>query len=245
MSRSSFAGLCVTLGHVRVLFLVALTLIGSVSTASAQTSWWRTYGGPNTADWGFSVQQTTEGGYIAVGDGNNHVYLVKTDARGDTLLTRTYGGIDLAGGRSVQQTADGGYIIAGHTYAFGAYSDVYLIKTDAQGDALWTRYFGGTESDLGNSVQQTTDGGYIISGWTCSLGVGTPIYANIYLIKTDAAGDSAWTRTYGGASEDAGYSVQQTADGGYIIAGFTYSFGAGGRRRLPCQDQRPGRHALD
>jgi hypothetical protein len=112
-----------------------------------------------------------------------------------------------------------GYIIAGYTNSFGAgNSDVYLIKTNSAGDTLWTRTYGGGEDDVGYSVQQTTDGGYVIAGYTNSFGAGN---SDVYLIKTDASGDTLWTRTYGSNNNDYGYSVQQTEDGGYVIAGYT------------------------
>ena len=181
------------------------------TNAAGDTLWTRTYGGIYD-DWGYSVQQTTDGGYIITGGtasfgaGDEDVYLIKTNALGDTLWTRTYGGTDIERGYSVQQTTDGGYIFAGLTYSFGAGgADVYVIATDAQGDTLWTRTYGGTGDDEGYSVQQTTDGGYIITGWTASFGAGGN---NVYLIKTDAQGDTLWTRTYGGTGYDEGYSVQ-------------------------------------
>jgi hypothetical protein len=208
-----------------MLFLVALILIGSVSIVSAQTSWWRTYGGTGN-DYGYSVRQTADGGFIVAGStfgaGLDDVYLIKTNASGDTLWTRTYGGTDYDEGYSVQQTSDGGYIVAGPTG--GTFGDVYLIKVNASGDTVWTRTYGGTSSDLGYSVQQTSDSGYITAGYTYSFGAGN---ADVYLVKTDASGDTVWTRTYGGTDHDFGWSVQQTADSGYIIAGRTASFGAG------------------
>jgi len=101
-----------------------------------------------------------------------------------------------------------------------------LVSTTAAdpGDTLWTRTYGGSSSDIGWSVQQTSDGGYIIAGYTESFGAGG---YDVYLVKTNSSGNTLWTRTYGGTEGDYGYSVQQTSDGGYIIAGRTSSFGAG------------------
>jgi hypothetical protein len=198
--------------------------------AHGDTLWTRSYGGTHH-DFGYSVRQTSDGGYIVAGStssfGTNvyQVYLIKTDAVGDTIWTRAYGGQDDEEGNSVQQTTDGGYIIAGYTNSFGAgYWDVYLIKTNASGDTLWTRTYGRKSSDGGNSVQQTSDGGYIIAGWTYPQ---YPEDMNVYLIKTNAQGDTLWTRSYGGSNREEGYSVQETNDGGYIIAGLTNSVGAG------------------
>jgi len=197
--------------------------------ANGDALWTRTYGGTN-ADFGKSVQQTTDGGYIVAGftssfgAGCDDVYLVKTDANGDTLWTRTYGGSETDYALCVQQTTDGGYIITGFTGSFTGGGNVYLVKTDSSGDTLWTRTYGGSVYDEGRSVQQTTDGGYIVGGFTISFGAGN---WDFYLVKTDANGDSLWTRTYGAGNDDWGYTVQQTSDGGYVFAGETNSFGAG------------------
>ena len=188
--------------------------------------WTKTFGG-TSQDFGNSVQQTNDGGYIVTGvtesygAGNKDAYLIKTDASGDSLWTKTFGGSKFDLGNSVQQTNDGGYIVTGRTASFGAGSlDVYLIKTDGNGDSLWTKTFGGSSFDLGFSVQQTTDGGYIIIGGTDSYGNGD---RDFYLIKTDVNGDLIWTKTFGGIFRDVGSSVQQTTDGGFIITGYTSS----------------------
>ena len=189
--------------------------------------WYHIFGGTE-GDYGYSVQQTTDEGYIVVGYTNSYssgsqVYLIKTDTNGDSLWTKTFGGNFSSSGYSVRQNTDGGYIIAGCTN-LGTSVDVYLIKTDAYGDSLWTKTFGGSEEDYGYSVQQTNDGGYIIAGYTQSYGAGS---RDVYLIKTDADGNQQWYRTFGGISYDEGLSIQLTSDCGYIIAGYTESYGTG------------------
>ena len=192
---------------------------------------WSSTFGSGGSDYGYSIEQTNDGGFIltgftnSYGEGMNDVYVVKIDSEGDTIWTRTFGGSFNDYGYSVKQTSDGGYIVTGTTESFGAgFTDVYLIKTDELGDTIWTRTYGGSSYDMGYSVIQTNDGGYLVTGETSSYGIG---HKSVILIKIDSYGNRVWIRTYGGSNSDQGYSVQQTRDGGYIIAGYTNSYGAG------------------
>ena len=190
-------------------------------------SFTKTFGGSGF-DCGTSVTQTSEKGYIitgfteSFGAGNYDVWLIKTDESGNEEWNQTFGGSSKDEGWSVKQTTDGGYIIAGSTTSYGSgSSDVWLIKTDSNGNEIWNKTFGGGGSDYGYSVEQTDDGGYIITGGTRSYG---PDPEAVWLIKTDVNGEIQWSRTLGDGSNcnydgDRGRSVIQTIDSGYFIAG--------------------------
>ena len=184
------------------------------------TLWTKIYGGVNS-ERGYSVQQTIDGGYIACG-GTMDVFLVKTDGNGVEQWNQTFGGTGTDRGYCVQQTTDGGYIICGGTSSntTGPWdSDVYLIKIDGNGIEQWNQTFGGTSNDLGRSVKQTIDGGFIISGYTESFNTLNLNGAySLYLIKTDGNGIEQWNQIFGDTLVQ-GYSVQQTSDGGYIVSG--------------------------
>ena len=198
------------------------------TNSSGDTLWTRNYG-RCSIDFRPSVAQTNDGGYIIAGHTSSYTtgsfYIVKTDSFGDTLWTRAWGGHYFASANSVEQTLDDGFIIVGSITPFGtSHTKVYLVKTDSSGDTLWSRTFGGTESDAGYSLAQTTDGGFVITGYTESFGTDS---SNIYIIRTDSLGDTLWTRVYGGSGKEYSFSVAQTADGGFIIGGWTSSYGAG------------------
>ena len=126
---------------------------------------------------------------------------------------------------SLIQTSDSGYAIAGFTTSFGSGDeDVYVVKLDANGNLQWTKTIGGPASEEGYSIIQTSDGGYAIAGYTTSFGAG--LSSDAYLVKLDAKGNLQWTKTIGGEYADEGLSLIQTSDGGYVIAGYTTSFGA-------------------
>jgi hypothetical protein len=200
--------------------------------ATGDTSWTKLIGESKH----YFVQSGLEisgGDYIFVGyhkasgAGQEDLWLVKTDASGDTIWTKTYGGGEGDLSSSIKQTNDGGYIISASTKSFGAGDyDCWLIRTDASGDTIWTKTYGGTNSDYANSVQQTSDNGFILAGATRSFGTANN-YNDVWLIKTNSLGDTIWTKTFGGSYHDGALSVQQTLDGGYILVGYTGSFGAG------------------
>jgi hypothetical protein len=172
-----------------------------------------------------SVQQTSDGGYIlagytdSYGAGYDDFWVVKTDANGDTLWTRTYGGDNMDACQALEQTSDGGYILAGFSRSFAPFDKGWIVRTDANGDTLWTRVF--YQGNYFTSVQQTPDGGFILAG-----SEQTGDY-NFWLVRTDSSGVELWSRRYGGTDNEYCQSVQQTSDGGFVLAGYTRSFGAG------------------
>ena len=215
-----------------ILFMACVS-VGCVSGATPpEEAWNMTFGGPDR-DVARSVQQTADGGYILTGGtysfetGRSDARIVKTDSVGNELWNKTFGGANHDWAISVQQTVDGGYILAGGTDSYGAgRSDAWLIKTDSAGNEQWNMTFGGPDWDRASSAQQTADGGYIVAGETESYVVDT---ADAWLLKTDSSGTALWNMTFGGTDLDGANAVQQTADGGYIIAGSTESYDASDR----------------
>ena len=198
--------------------------------ANGNTEWNKTYGQEYSEEYGFSVQQTSDGGYIVVGRtdyfSDDDLWLIKTDANGNYQWDRWYirdNGRDEAG-FTIQQTSDGGYIMVGCTCSVGTiYPDAWLVKTDANGDMEWNKIYGGPGFDLCEDLESTSDGGYVLVGRTDSFGAGR---SDFWLIKVDSSGNMAWNKTYGGTMYDGAYSVVKTSDGGYALAGTTQSFGA-------------------
>jgi predicted secreted protein len=194
--------------------------------AQGDTLWTRT----SVAIWPTDMQQTSDGGFIVTGSTSFVPLtppggcLLRTDSLGGTIWKRGYEEWVV---QSIQQTPNDGFIVAGSVCCLEGFTAVLLFRTDVQGDTLWTRRYGGGGGgdNFGSSVQQTSDGGFVVAGNTPSFGAGG---FDIWLIKTDSTGDTLWTRIYGGDSSDVGHSVKLTSDGGFMVAGETSSFGAGG-----------------
>ena len=198
--------------------------------ADGSLDWQETFGG-TAWDEAYSIQQTTDGGYIVAGStssfgsGYYDLYILKLKSDGSLDWQKTFGGSNNDEAYSIQQTDDGGYIVAGYTEPSGAgHRDVYILKLNANGDKVWEKILGGSDDNVAWSVQQTDDGGYIVSGSIYSSDITS---FDVYVLKLDASGNLIWRRIFGGIYWENGYSVQQTLDGGYIVAGSTSSFGAG------------------
>jgi uncharacterized delta-60 repeat protein len=208
----------------RSIWVLKLNSAGSVV-------WQKTYGS-NGTNWASSIQQTSDGGYIVAGGthlpsaGYDNAWVLKLNSTGSVMWQKIYGNDGMSDGAlSVQQTLDGGYIIAGYTYSLGVgYGDAWVLKLDSTGSVTWQKSYGGNGSDGASSIQQTSDGGYIVAGDTSSFGAGG---YDVWVFKLNSTGSVTWQNTYGGSADDSSSSVQQTSDGGYVVAGDTESFGAG------------------
>ena len=212
-------------------FLLLAVVIAMGAHSQHEVGFERVFGGTDL-DRGIFVSPTKDGGYVAVGatksfgKGDEDVYLVRTDSDGELLWSKTYGGPDQDNGWSVHETS-GGFILAGFTKSFGAGGfDLYLIKTDSDGEIVWANTYGGKGDDLSWGLTPTSDGGYVLVGETTSSGAGEE---DCFLVKTDPSGTELWSRTYGGEKGDRCFSVALADDGGYVLAGQTYSEGAGDR----------------
>ena len=192
-------------------------------------SWNRTFGGIQS-DIAEACLQTSDNGYIIICKTNSYsvadynARLIKTNSQGIELWNKTFGGAENDVCEDIQITSDNGFIIVGSTLSYGSGGrDVWLIKTDSNGDMQWNHTYGGILDDLGYSVQQSSDGGYILTGRTKSYGSGNN---DVWVIKTNSTGFIQWDKTFGGSDYDVGESIKQF-DNHYIIIGTTASYGAG------------------
>jgi hypothetical protein len=178
-----------------------------------------------------SIIQIKDGGFIAAGStwskgaGRGDVCVAKIDKRGYLVWIKTFGGSDYDEARSIIQTDDENYAIAGFTVSEDTEDrNVWVIKLDKKGNKIWDKTLGGTSEEWANSIVQTEDKGYMVAGWTKSMGAGK---TDAWIIKLNKRGDLVWDRTFGGSEDDEAHSIIQTEDGGYAVAGWTESKGAG------------------
>lgn len=202
------------------------------------------------------IQLTSDGGLIIAGystssangdvTGTNHglydYWIVKTDINANIQWSKLLGGNNNDVPYSIQQTADGGYIVGGYssssangdvTAANHGAQDYWIVKLDASGNILWNKLLGGSNNDVPSSIQQTSDGGYIIAGYSRSsasgdvtdINHGNSVTTDSWIVKLNSSGGIVWNKLLGGSQDDASSSIQQTSDGGYITAGYFTSGG--------------------
>ena len=196
--------------------------------SNGNREWVKEYGELWKDDEGYSIHQTIENQYLltgyteSYGNGDTDIYLMKLNSTGDPVWSKTFGGDDHDRGFSSDLTTDGGVIITGYSYSYGEGNyDLWLLKSDSDGNEEWNQTFGWGDGEEGLSVDQTNDGGYIITGNTYYNG-GNDI--QLWLIKTDPLGSSVWEKGFGGNDPESGQSVQQTQNGGYVVVGSSQSY---------------------
>jgi hypothetical protein len=217
---------------------------------SGNLQWQKCLGG-TVNDAANSIQQTTDGGYIIAGNsvsnngdvtgnhGANDYWVVKLDISGNIQWQKCLGGNADDRAYSVKQTNDGGYIVVGSSSSINGdvtghhgsalYSDYWLVKLDVNGNIQWEKSLGGAVNDNAYYVQQTVDNGFVIAGYSYSADgdvtahIGSITYSDIWIVKTDSIGNIQWEKSIGGTINDYSFSIQQTIDGGYIVAGYSNS----------------------
>ena len=202
------------------------------TAAYALSTWALKLGGPGAEDMFRGIEQSSDGEYVFVGEtnsfgaGSNDAWLVKLAQDGKVDWQKTFGGKGGDSARVIRQTPDGGYAVAGQTHSFGSgSSDFWLLKFDSSDNLQWQKAYGGPSSDIAHALELTSDGGYLIAGFTTGFGAVSKDYL---VIKLDPDGAIQWQKRYGASGEDVLRFAKQTSDGKYLIAGFTHSFGEGG-----------------
>jgi len=215
------------------LFVISILLLFLClfSAVKVYPGWFKHYG-DTQIDEGWSIQQTSDGGYIVAGRTESFTYgssdfaIYKLNSNGNKVWFKHYGGANYDDSKSIQQSSDGGYIVAGCTESYtNGNEDFAIYKLDSSGNKVWFKHYGGINEDYAYSIQQTSDGGYIVAGRTESFTYGSGDFA---IYRLDSSGSKLWFKHYGGSSNDGSRSIQQTSDGGYIVAGNTgsYSYGS-------------------
>lgn len=200
--------------------------------------WTKRYGASLVKCLAYDVKQTVDGGFIMVGHADTltgqsgHMLLTKTDINGDFIWSKVYGGrqanYEEGAFRSVQVAQNGDYVMLGMNLqtSYEMYlHDVYVVRTNNNGDTVWAKQFGGSNDDIGMCINSTVDNGFIITGASMSFGNGA---YDVYLLKIDSNGNVVWNKTIGGLDDDWGNYVSPTSDNGYIISGSTKNNSKGG-----------------
>jgi hypothetical protein len=194
-------------------FILKVDKLGAVE-------WIKDYGG-NNVDRINSIRTTLDNGFILAGFSNSFglggysVYLIRTDSNGDTLWTKTIGGLDWSFGNYAEQTNDTGFIVAGSTYnTSGMNEDIWLIKLDSIGGIMWEKKYGGINQEFSIKAIECDNGDYAIVGATNSFGFGNK---DVFLIRTNSIGDTLWTKAIGESLDDEGRSVIETFDNGLLV----------------------------
>ncbi|KWT94959.1 hypothetical protein [Candidatus Magnetominusculus xianensis] len=204
-------------------------------TSEGAIQWQKTYGGLLT-EYAKSIEQTADGGYIVAGytgsfgDGAHDIWALRLRADGSILWQKTFGSTGLENTYAVRQTPDGGLIVAGQANNFNldptsGSQNILLLKLDVSGTIQWQNAYGGPGIQTIYTIENTPEGGYIFAAYSESFGKGDQ---DVWIVKTDASGSILWQKTYGGPGDDRAFSISRTQDGGYVAAGDTNSFGAGG-----------------
>jgi hypothetical protein len=190
--------------------------------------WSRVFGGSGVSI-ARSIIQTTDGGFAIAGytriSNRDNFYIVKLDENGNIQWNTSVGGLHDERAYSIIQTSDGGYVATGETLSFsfgGAYQNMYIVKLDSTGSIQWTRVVGGTWRDIAYDIIQTSDGDYVIAGYTISFG--SQSRPNVYIVKLNPNGTLQWSKSIGGNLSDIALSITNTIDGGFAVAGYTYSY---------------------
>ncbi len=197
-------------------------------------SWMKTWGTAGY-DCGYSIVQTSDGGYAITGEasdydtGETDMFIAKFDSTGVLSWDKIWGGTSYASGSSIIQTSDDGFAVTGYTYKFGSADndyDMFIAKFSSTGILSWDRTWGGDYDEYGYSIIQASDGGYAVTGSTSIYD--TEIWSDMFIAKFDSTGNLSWNKTWGGAADDIGYSIIQASDGGYAVTGSANELGTGG-----------------
>jgi hypothetical protein len=216
------------------LTIALLVIMGAVLDCSKRNpvkrdeptvTWARAYGS-DQIDIGRSVAVSSTGGYLVAGytrpmtQGSADICLLATDAKGDSLWSRVWGGPEDDVGWSAAATDDGGYLVAGWIQTLSAnQTEMYIVKVDASGGTIWERTLVAGEQQWASSAAKTDDGGFVVVGGISTVGM---VYYCAYLVKLNSSGDTLWTKKYNYRSRSSGYAVAQIRDGGYLVAGYTF-----------------------